>query len=115
MDNVYVLASAFLDGESIVPVKLEIKEFSDKENTLYVAIALESIKKNEIVKQEVATNGVARQYSPSSDISISEYFQKINRFEKRTEFLRRNLLQKKPLQILRILLGSKRRAGSPRM
>ena len=50
LDNVYVLASAFLDGESIVPVKLEIKEFSDKENTLYVAIALESIKKNEIVK-----------------------------------------------------------------
>ena len=78
LKNVYVLTSAFVDGDNIIPVKLEVKEFSDKENTLYVAIALESIKKNEIVKQEVATNGVARQYSPSFTISIAEYFQKIN-------------------------------------
>ena len=34
------------DGSDIVPVKLEIKEFADKQNTLYVAIALESIKKD---------------------------------------------------------------------
>lgn len=72
MKNVFVLASAFVDGEDIVPVKLEIKEFSDKENALYVAIALESIKKDGIVKQEVAENGVARQYSPPSNISIAE-------------------------------------------
>ena len=66
MDNVYVLASAFLDGESIVPVKLEIKEFPDKENTLYVAIALESIKKNEIVKQEVAEKALPNNTLPRS-------------------------------------------------
>ena len=48
-------------------------QFSDKENTLYVAIALESIKMNEIVKQEVAKNGVARQYSPSFTISITDF------------------------------------------
>ena len=51
---------------------------NQKENTLHVAIALESIKKDEIVKQEVATNGVARQYSPSFTISIADYFRKIN-------------------------------------
>ena len=78
LNNVYVLASAFVDGGSIIPVKLEVKEFSDKENTLHVAIALESIKKDEIVKQEVAKDGVARQYSPSSNISIADYFRKIN-------------------------------------
>lgn len=78
LKNVYVLASAFVDGENIIPVKLEVKEFSDKENTLYVAIALESIKKNEIVKQEVATNGVAQQYSPSFNISIADFLRKIN-------------------------------------
>ena len=55
-----------------------MKEFLDKENTLHVAIALESIKKDEIVKQEVAMNGVARQYSPSSIISVSNIFEKIN-------------------------------------
>lgn len=37
--------SAFEDESKIVPVKLEIKGFVDKDNTLYVAIALESIKK----------------------------------------------------------------------
>ena len=74
LENVYVLASAFVDGDNIVPVKLEIKKFSDKENTLYVAIALESIKTDGIVKQEVAKNGVARQYSPSFTISIAENF-----------------------------------------
>lgn len=78
LKNVYALASAFVDGENIIPVKLEVKEFSDKKNTLYVAIALESIKKNEIVKQEVATSGVARQYSPSFIISIADFLRKIN-------------------------------------
>lgn len=100
LKNMYVLASAFTDGTEIVPVKLEVKEFNDKENTLHVAIALESIKADEIVKQEVANgvarqyspssaekdgivkqedaNGVARQYSPPSNISIAEYFKKIN-------------------------------------
>ena len=48
----------------------------DGENALYVAIALESIKMNEIVKQEVAKNGVARQYSPSFIISITEFLKK---------------------------------------
>ena len=35
-------------------------------------------KMNEIVKQEVAKNGVARQYSPSFIISITEFLKKIN-------------------------------------
>ncbi len=82
LGNVYVLVSAFEDGESIVPVKLEIKEFLDKENTLHVAIALESINKDGIVKQEDAKEGVARQDSPPSIISIAELFQKINPIDK---------------------------------
>ncbi len=60
-----------------MPVKLEVKEFFDKKNTLYVAIALESIKKDEIVRQEVA-KGVAQQYRPSSNISISDLFANVN-------------------------------------
>ena len=78
LKNVYVLASAFIDGNDIIPVKLEVKEFLDKNNTLHVAIALESIKRDGIVKQEVANEGVARQYSPPSSISIPEFFAKIN-------------------------------------
>ena len=77
-----MLVSGFVDENNIIPVKLEVKEFWDKENTLHVAIALESINMDEIVKQEVATGGVARQYSPSSNISIAKIFEKINPTDK---------------------------------
>ena len=36
-------------------------------------------KKKEIVKQEVAKDGVARQYSPSFKISIADCLQNLNR------------------------------------
>jgi hypothetical protein len=77
LKSVYVLVSAFEDGSNIVPVKLEIKEFVDKDNTLYVAIALESIKKDEVVKQGNTENGVT-QNSRSSTIKIADLFSKIN-------------------------------------
>ncbi|MBQ9773189.1 MAG: hypothetical protein IJW30_00825 [Clostridia bacterium] len=64
-----------------MPVKLGVKEFSDKENTLHIAIAPESIKQDGIVKQEVAKKGVARQDSPPSDISIADFFRKINPYD----------------------------------
>lgn len=78
LHNVYVLASAFLEENNIVPVKLEVKEFLDKKNTLYVAIALESIKKDGVSRQEVA-KGVAQQYRrPSFNISIRDLLKNIN-------------------------------------
>lgn len=83
LKNMYVLASAFVDGDYIVPVKLEIKEFSDKPSSLYVAIALErisleTIKKDGVVAQEVADSSVAQQVTRPSNISIAEYFKNIN-------------------------------------
>lgn len=78
LKNVYVLVSAFEDGENIVPVKLEVKEFNDKNNSLYVAIALESIKKDGVVVQEVVSNDVAQQVTRPSTISIPDLFRKIN-------------------------------------
>ena len=77
LKNTYVLVSAFEDGDNIVPVKLEIKEFSDKKNALYVAIVLESIKKDEVIKQGNTENGVT-QSSRSSTISLADLFEKIN-------------------------------------
>ena len=81
LKQVYVLASAFKDGDNIVPVKLEVKEFNDKKNTLYVAIALESIKKDEIMRQEVA-KGVAQQVRPSSNINIAQLLKNVNPSDK---------------------------------
>ena len=77
LKNVYVLISAFEDADRIIPVKLEVKEFWDKENTLYVAISLEGIKKDEVVTQEVAKNDVAPS-ARSSEIMIADLFAKIN-------------------------------------
>jgi hypothetical protein len=77
LKEVYVLASAFEDGGEIVPVKLEVKEFTDKQNTLYIAIALESIKKDEVVAQGDTNNGVT-QYPRSSNISISDLLRNVN-------------------------------------
>ena len=44
LQNVYVMMGAFEDGDEIVPVKLAVKEFSDKQNTLYVTLTANGIK-----------------------------------------------------------------------
>ncbi|MBE6547932.1 MAG: hypothetical protein E7667_03515 [Ruminococcaceae bacterium] len=77
LKNVYVLMSAFEDGDNVVPVKLEVKEFSDKKNSLYVAITLEGIKKAEVWKSGSSVEDVAHS-SRSANISISRLFEKIN-------------------------------------
>lgn len=85
LKNAYVLISAFGDGDSIIPVKLEVKEFFDKGNTLYVAVSLEAIKMTEVSKQGTTENGVA-QNSRSVNISISDLLPKIN--PKEVDFLK---------------------------
>lgn len=77
LKNVYVLMSVFVDGDYFIPVKLEIKEFNDKQNKLYVAIALDGIKKTEVSKQGTTEIGVA-QSSRSVNISILDLMKKIN-------------------------------------
>ncbi len=77
LKNVYVLVSAFVDGNKIVPVKLEVKEFFDKKNTLYVTITSKSIKKDEVVTQGSSHSEVP-QHARSSIISLSELFKKVN-------------------------------------
>lgn len=76
LKNTYVLVSVFEDGSYIYPIKLEVKEFTDKDNSLYVAIALEGIKKEEVLEAR-DINDVA-QASRSSTISISRLLSKIN-------------------------------------
>ena len=84
LKNMYVLVSAFQDGENITPVKLEIKEFSDKPNTLYVAIALDSIQSDKIgnKKSGIATEGNTvsgvTQSAPPLTISLADLFANVN-------------------------------------
>ena len=77
LEAVYVLMSAYIDADYVVPIKLEVKKFKDKANTLYVAIALEKIKMTEVSGQGDTETGVT-QNSRSVDISIANIFKKIN-------------------------------------
>ncbi len=74
---VYVLCSVFENATDIVPVKLEIKEFFDKPNRLYVAVALESIEKDRVVSMGVPNNRSHVRTSPVN-ISISKIFENVN-------------------------------------
>lgn len=76
LDNVFVLMSAFEDGKFVIPVKLEVKKFKDKQNTLYVAISLEKIKMTEVSEQGNTKNGVT-QGSRSVNVSVARIFSKI--------------------------------------
>ncbi len=77
LKNVYVLCSAFENDTDIVPVKLSVKEFVDKENRLYVAVALESIKKDRVVSMGVQDNLTHVRTSPAI-ISIRDIFRNVN-------------------------------------
>lgn len=81
LNNMFVLVSAYQDGEFIVPIKLEVKEFKDKKNSLYVAISLNKIKKAELNARGNTENGVT-QRTRSVDISIARIFEKINPSDK---------------------------------
>ncbi len=78
LKNVYVLASAFIDDQSIVPVKLEIKEFNDKNNKLYVAIALDKIKKTEVLEDRAFLDKEVTHSSLSVNISICDLLKNVN-------------------------------------
>jgi hypothetical protein len=75
LDNVFVLTSAYRDGGYIIPVKLEVKKFKDKQNTLYVAISLKKIKMTEVWKQGNTEIGVT-QNSRSVNVSMVQIFKK---------------------------------------
>lgn len=71
------MCSVFENGTDVIPVKLEVKEFIDKPNRLYVAVALEGIKKDRVVSMGVPSNRSHVRTSPVT-ISIRELFSKIN-------------------------------------
>ena len=77
LKNVYVLCSAFQNDTDIIPVKLSVKEFSDKTNRLYIAVALEGIKKDRVESVGVQDNLTHIHTSPVT-ISIKDIFENVN-------------------------------------
>ena len=82
LKQVYVLLSALKDGENIIPVQFEIKQYIDDNNRLYLAVALTKIEigvmGNTAFENQTRTNLI-----PISSISIPELFSKINPKDKK--------------------------------
>ena len=79
LKNVYVLVSAFKDQESIIPVKLEVKELEGIDNVLYVSMTLQKINEAEVMGQFMPSKtGGSNPRSAFLDISLAEFLPEIN-------------------------------------
>lgn len=78
LEMMYVLCSAFETEEEVIPVKLEIKEFKDKPNRLYVAISLNGIQKDRVISMGVPNSRSHVRTSPVI-ISVADLLSNINR------------------------------------
>ena len=70
------MVSAF-ETNGIAPVQLEVKEFIEKDNSLYVAVALHKVKDAVLATENVSTETPARAVRIST-ISLRDLFANIN-------------------------------------
>ncbi len=74
----FVMMSAFAEGNSIVPVQFEVKQFVDHANRLYLAVALTKIETGVVGNTTPDKNQASTYLLPVSSISIADLFSKIN-------------------------------------
>lgn len=77
LKQVYVLLSVLQEGNMLVPVQFEIKQYVNDQNRLYLAVALTKIETG-VVGNTASKNGMSTTLLPISKISIPELFSKIN-------------------------------------
>lgn len=78
LKQVYVLISAFADESGISPVQLEVKEYHDAQNKLYLAVAM-SKKESEVVEDRPTTkSGGTHPLFSDSKVSIADIFKNVN-------------------------------------
>ena len=82
LKQTYVLLSSFFDNETIKPVQFEIKEYVDKNNRLYLAVALTKIEAGVVGNTIPNKSQVSTNLFPTSDISLADLFSKINQRDK---------------------------------
>lgn len=76
LKNVFVLVSAYRDN-GVVPIQLEVKEFIEKDNSLYVAVTLHKIK-DAVFTKESASNEAPAMAAHIFIISLRDLFANIN-------------------------------------
>ena len=81
----YVFTGAFEAGADVVPVLLEVREFTDgTKSTLYITASLTAIKKNRIVAHNNADISASEPYAlPALNIKIADLFANVNPADKR--------------------------------
>ena len=84
LKKTYVLISAFSDNSNVVPVQLEVKNFENQPNGLYLNVILSKIKKSAVVTESLL--GSTTDSTPliaDSIISLSQLFANVNPSDKR--------------------------------
>lgn len=79
LKNVYVLVSAFADGDGYVPVQMEVKEYYNRASGLYMSVTLDKIKPDVVSERRLSEDqkGLTHLLS-GSKVSIAEIFESVN-------------------------------------
>lgn len=84
LKKTYVLISAFSDKSNVAPVQLEVKNFENQPNGLYLNVVLSKIKKSAVVKGKHNGNtDISNPLVAVSSISLSQLFVNVNPSDKR--------------------------------
>ena len=84
LKKTYVLISAFSDKSNVVPVQLEVKNFENQPNGLYLNVVLSKIKESAVITESLL--GSMTDSTPlvaDSNISLSQLFSNVNPADKR--------------------------------
>ena len=78
LKQVYVLLGAMKDGESIIPIQMEVKEFKNANGGLYMTVAMTKIKESDVVKKlQAGESAAATSLLSDSNISIQNIFRSV--------------------------------------
>ncbi len=81
IEAVYVLLSALKDGNTIIPIELEIKKFKKEGGRLYLNVAMEKIEAD--VMASTVNQNIACWLVSASTYSISDIFANVNPIDKK--------------------------------
>ena len=82
LERVYVLFSAFKDGDSIIPIQLEIKKHSHEGGRLYMTVAMTKIKADVVESSVGYKNNLVHSLLSASKYSLSDIFKNVNELDK---------------------------------
>ena len=78
LKRVYILASAYTDGDSIVPVEFEVKEFKERDNSLYMTVVLTKIDPEVVDTGVPGKPGNVPHLVSRSTVSLQYMFENVN-------------------------------------